>query len=381
MLGALRTAAILCLFTALVGTSCVAPGSQPQTRSGLVTIPEIPLPVSSLWRVDSELISERACEACAQIQGELEAARFFSGILAAGSTDALLLGSSPAQEVSAELGNLFVSGYFGGTYLRSTLSEPPASAGSAGSAGSASSAGPAGSAGSAGSAIEAQPQRLLLDLIGAQSQAGVEGIASELQRLATAPQAEMETAARVWLVLLAAIDGYNRGYVEVLLENAPEGAQTTSEDLACVSWFGCSATSLPLAATTRVEPIRQALLDDPSPQWIEARSALVGVASSSLASGRAVWESILRQRGFSAAGFDTIAELSGGFLAVVEATLLSMVGGLIGHDEQLLRRSFLGASALVVWAGSYFLGLASPLDSSLQPLVDCELSKPVVLTS
>ena len=139
MLGALRTAAILCLFTALVGTSCVAPGSQPPTRSGLVTIPEIPLPVSSLWRVDSELISERACEACAQTQGELEAARFFSGILAAGSTDALLLGSSPAQEVSAELGNLFVSGYFGGTYLRSTLSEPPASAGSAGSAGSANS--------------------------------------------------------------------------------------------------------------------------------------------------------------------------------------------------------------------------------------------------
>ena len=213
---------------ALVGAACdPAPGSMPLAANPhpgttpTLEVPSIPLPVASSFAVSADALGKIPCTRCAADPQHPDSARFFYGDLPLGTVDALTSGhwaDGTPVDVRAALGNLFVSGYFGGIYLRGNL-------------------------GSVGVSADSVPMKALLDTVGSGAQGVIDNLVGSLVHAATSgSDADVKSAATGWSVALSAIDGYNRGYLDVALANPPAGVPAGS--LTCASQFDCRSAGL-----------------------------------------------------------------------------------------------------------------------------------------
>jgi hypothetical protein len=91
----------------------------------------------------------------------------------------------------------------------------------------------------------------------------------------------------------------------------------------------------------------------------------------SVDSGRAVWERILERSSFSESSYETLLELSAGFLLVSDVTVLAGMTAWAEREPEIGRSATLLQAGLVVWAGSYFLGLSSSSPPGTFPEVVC----------
>lgn len=305
-------------------------------------MPAVPLPVARSMQVDAELIDAAACVECDRADGP-DRDRFFSGRLALGSLDALLADPRRADR-AGQGGNLFVSGYFGGLQLRGVL-------------------------GSIG-ARDQGPAAPLFDLVGRSTLAGLDQQVGRLQRLAAegsdwAVRNEMTGL----LPVLALLYGYNLGYLRETLERAPEGV-VTSGRIDCPTELSCRTPSLALEGGAEYDPTF-AWLDTPSPDRALTATWINSLVAAAEPGGRAVWAQLLSGDGFAVEGFEAIVDLSGGFLQVAGAALAGAAEAQVGGDAALARASLAVTAGLLAWAGSYFLGLASPLADDDLPQLTC----------
>jgi hypothetical protein len=355
--GQRSTAAIavgIAIVVGLVG-SCAAPtGSIPAVAGRYAQVPAVPFPPAGSFTVAPDVLDQLACDACAATgAAPLGSARFFYGRLPLAATDALLRG--PGTGAPAQLGNLFVSGYFGGLYLRANMAT--IGGGSAPS--------------SAAPLTGPTPQQAIRDYIGGATYGALDGVVAGL--LATAnggSDGEVRSASLVLSQLLALIYGYNRGYLEVAIENPPAGTDPVPAPLSCPSFFDCRVDSLPLGSLDDLAPTLGRLVTPPGATWRWLAASLSSTGEASVAGGRAVWSRLLTGSGFDPAGYTAIIELSYGFLEVTEAALLAVTEGAAG-DAAVGRHGLVAAAGLLLWAGSYFLGLASTQPTDVLPTLDC----------
>ena len=344
----------ICLVGALVGLAACAPSGSPGPRSTTtvpssggpvkrVSLPAIPLPPAQSYTVSADAIEALGCDEC-ELGGTPDAARFFYGTMPLGAVGDLVGGS--AADTRVALGNLFASGYFGGIYLRGNLA--------------------------GGLADDLSPFAPLLDQVGALTQVGLDQIVGELTRIArSGTEQEVRDATTIWSAALAAIAGYNRGYLEVALQHPPAGVTVDPGAFTCASLFDCRSTQLPMPALDALAGQRDALNGPPSFQWLTVAMAANSIGNAAIPAGRDVWTGLLGSASFDAAGYRTIIDLSVGFLEVTQAALLANLAGPTGGDLALARRGLDATAGLVTWAGSYFLGLASSLPNSSLPTLTC----------
>ena len=340
----------------LIAAACdPAPGSMPVTvdPSGgtgpRLTVPAIPLPAASSWTVSADALAKVPCTRCAVDPQHPDSPRFFYGDLPLGTVDALMSGhwadGSPV-DVRQALGNMFVSGYFGGIYLRGSL-------------------------GSAGVDASSIPMKTLLDTLGSGVQSVFDALATSLVHTATAgTDAEVRSASTGWSVGFAAVHGYNRGYLDVALANPPSGLASATGSLTCASQFDCRSASLPLGALDTLAPTLSHLSHPDSLEWLAAGQGLPTIANATSASGHDVWTHLLAGAAFDANAYRAIIDFSVGFLEINQAALLADVEGAIGNVA-IGRRGLQISAALLVWAGSYFMGLASSLPNDRLPSITC----------
>lgn len=342
-----RQCSILIAGSLLVAaTACEAPApASPPSEGMAVRLPSIPLPKAKSFTVSPEAIDALGCAECDK-PGSPDAARFFYGSLPLASVDEQIAGT--ATDVSSSIGNLFASGYFGGIYLRGNLQ------------------------GAGATDADLSPFAPLLDQIGAGTTAGIDSIVGQLLKISrTGSDADVKNASTLWSAILAAIAGYNRGYLEVALENPPAGATAPTDTFSCASLFDCRSTTLPMAALDQLKPQRKALLNPTSFDWLAASTVATQIATTTNAAGRDVWTDLLADSDFTPDGYATIIDLSIGFLEVTQAALFANLAGAVGGNPDLARRGLVATASMVAWAGSYFLGLASPLKNSVQPTLTC----------
>ena len=331
----------------LVAMSCSTPGpgTMAAVHTDTVDVPAIPLPATAHLAVDAAALDSAACDECNAIAATgdtADAARFFFGRLALGAIDELASMPSPARQ-RALLGNLFVSGYFGGIYLRANLSSigvDPA---------------------------DGSPVSAVQDLIGRATLGALDDIAGDLGDAGRG--GDVSGPSVTWSVALAAIDGYNRGYLELALAHPPVGA-ATPDPLVCTSLFDCRTAALPLGALDRFAAQGAELARPTDPTSAQVASTLAGIGSASVPGGRDVWTKLLSNAGFSPAAYRSIIDLSGGFLEVTQVALWLLAAGARG-DVESGRAGLASAAGLLVWAGSYFLGLQSPLADDQLPQLHC----------
>jgi len=342
MLGTLLVGAVACAPSGPGGhttTTTTVPGGAATT----VSMPAIPLPPAQSYAVSAAAVEELGCAEC-DLGSTPDDARFFYGTLPLGAVDRLVTGT--ATDRRTELGHLFASGYFGGIYLRGSLA--------------------------GGVADDLSPFAPLLDQVGALTQVGLDSIVGELTRIArTGTEQEVRDATTVWSAVLAAIAGYNRGYLEVALQHPPAGVTVDPAAFSCASLFGCRSSELPLPALDALQGQLDALNGPPTFEWLSVAMAANTIGNAAVPAGRQVWDGLLSSASFDPAAYRTIVDLSVGFLEVTQAALLADLAGPTGGDLVLARRGLEATAGLVTWAGSYFLGLASSLPNTALPTLTC----------
>jgi hypothetical protein len=333
---------------AVLAVACSVPiGPTPALRTDRIDVPAMPLPPMPNLRISADALDAAACEECerlAALGAGPDAARFFYGRLPIRATDRLFdVGAN--GNTAVQLGNLVVSGYFGGLYLRDSL-------------------------GSIGVGAADLPTAPILEWIGAATLGGLDSLAGNLVRTARAgPPDEVRSTAALSALLLAAVHGYNRGYLETVLANPPAGVDPP-EPPACPTIFDCRVPSLPLDALDVLAPTRDRLERPPDLTWELWSNAVHSTAAGSVEGGRVVWNRLLSTSGFTPGAYEAIVELSVGFLEVTQAALLASAEGVVG-DVEVGRIGLVLTAGLLTWAGSYFLGLASPLPTDILPTLTC----------
>ena len=169
-----------------------------------VDLPDYPWWPNNTMVVDEAHLANKAGEYCAT--GQVDPVQFYLGWLPLQGFDAVC--PATAEERDQILGDLYVSGYFGGLWLRDALDDVAARR--------------AADLAKTNTAVE----RLVFAALEAQ-------VGHTVQRGEDGSSAQVLVASRAGAPGLLGIYGYNLGYLQVLFENPSPGATTPPDALVC----------------------------------------------------------------------------------------------------------------------------------------------------
>lgn len=302
-----------------------------------VQIPPMPVENGQSFEVSPEAVTTAANDYVAAGGDPKDNPRFFFGDLAVRSLDALAATNPPPKQIRANLGNLALSGYFGGVWLRDNLRDAPAAT-----------ATPIGTA--------TAPGPLSLSAIGIRL---FDAFSAGLAGVATARPPWIATAAaRASVPVLLTLYGYNRGYLQFLLENPPASVPSRLDSLSCKGFLDCNSTAFPLEIANRYDTALAALDKPTSLPWLENK-VWTTLLEGATGTGRFVWETIAKAGAFSPASYNALVDLSSAYLMVSKAAVLSSMLAYADGNADLARSSLRLQAGLWMWSGAYFGGLAS----------------------
>lgn len=294
----------------------------------------MPVTEDRAFTVSQPAITEAATAYVAAGGDPSDAPRFFFGDLATGSLDTLASVKLTKDQQRVEMGNLAVSGYFGGIWLRDDLdgdTDQPAQ--------------PARAAGPPGGVVSA----LGLRMFGAFA-----GGLTDISRVPffTTP------AAHSSVPVLLSLYGYNKGYLEYLLDNPPPGVPSMRDTLTCKGFLDCNSSLVDLEIANRYD---SALVDLAHPQtlrWAEMK-LWTSVLETTTGAGRFVWQIITPAGGFSPSSYAALVDLSSAYLMISKSATLASMKSYGERDAVLASSALLLQAGLWMWSGAYFSGLAS----------------------
>ena len=308
-----------------------------------VTLPQMPLTRGRSFTVSTDAIAGVAADYVTGGGDPADSPRFFFGDLAARSLDDLAGRDLTAQQVRTRLGNLAVSGYFGGVWLRDNLRGPAPAA-----------------------PPSAAPVDLTVSTIGVHL---FDALAGGLTAVAANSSPWLASSvAHLTVPVMLALYGYNRGYLEFLLENPPAGIPSLQNSLSCNGFLDCNSSAVPVEISTRYDAALTKLADPTSLGWGEMKLWST-VLESATGAGRFVWQAIAAGGGFSPASYGALVDLSSTYLMVGKAAVLSSMLAAADGDAETARSSLLLQAGLWMWSGSYFAGLASNAPAGTLPAI------------
>lgn len=343
------------IMAALSFASCTTATERPRVEvdEPYVVVPARPTPPR--WPLDPIRLNQAACDECAQ-RGASDSSRFFFGREPLAAVDRLTTAHLEPVEPNSDAADhdfatMFTSGYFGGIYLRGALVGP---------------------------AEQSTPPARLANNVTTRLSHDLDGTVGVLRRTAEAGDvAQIRQTSRRWLVPVASILGYNLGYVQVALDNPPPGVVIEPGALTCDSALRCRSEVLPLGALDRLDHVLSSLETPTEQHWQRTAAIIDQTIDRTVPSGRGVWTRLLDGSSFSPAAYSAVVDLSIGFLEVTQLALLGLAAGSNLTDSSTAQDidsaidGIAATASLVAWAGSYFLGLASPLPDDALPVLRC----------
>ncbi len=303
-----------------------------------VTLPDYPWWPNDAMAVDGALLDTHATAYC-ETAAEPNAPDFLLGELPLASFDALCAGEVAAP---ASMGSLYLSGYFGGLWLRDALDGLFTKDGT-----------------SEGFESLAPVFRAVAWMAG-RSQAV----------LASGDDGAILAEARSGIAVLAMLFGYNRGYLDQILAHPPDGATPPDGVVECGdNVFDCVVPDSPYGFMTRFDAALASLADPPNDRWAEL-GALVDLAEAATAQGELVWNAIPLDA-LDQDGYDRLIDLSAGFLVAAKAAVLGDMTAWANETPGDAECSLLLDGGMWAWSMSYFMGLASPASPGTFPTLEC----------
>jgi hypothetical protein len=298
-----------------------------------IDLPPMPVSKTRAYTVSQPAITDAATAYVAAGGDPADSPRFFFGDLATSSLDILASRSLTRDQVRVEMGNLAVSGYFGGIWLRDNLRAEPPQPGQLVPAGA-----------QTGGVVSAIGLRMFSQLVAGLSTASEVPLISSLTAHASVP-------------VLLGLYGYNKGYLEYLLDNPPAGVPSMRDTLTCKGFLDCNSSLVKLEIANRYDGALVDLAHPPTLRWAEMK-LWSSVLELTTGAGRFVWK-IIGAGGFSPTSYASLVDLSSAYLMIGKGATLASMQSYADRDRELASAALLLQGGLWMWSGAYFSGLAS----------------------
>ncbi len=328
----------------------------PTTTTPTTTTPEaavtVLLPVYPSWSSqvvvpDQALLDQLAADYVSGVSGTPEMERFLFGTAPVVAFDRIFE-EPTAADVPGLIWVLYLSGYFGGRWLRREIAT-------------------------------AQPDSFLASFAidpTEESFRAAEALADEGLVAAAADDAAVLTYARASLFdkppppgeedpIRGLVDGfgYNQGYMLQILEAPPEGLETSAQyAITCERLLWCEYASPKLAAVERFRSASDRLSDPADATAAALAAELQPVELDAVPRGRFVWSSGLSVQGFPQSSYDQLLDVSSSFLETVQITANAMVQAVLDEDTEAGRAGAVANAAMIVWLAAYRVGLLDGTD-------------------
>jgi len=322
----------------LLAASCGDGSSQgSQACRGLsVTVPDHPFFEDAILEPDAEGLNRLAQQVCAQTGAAPDINRFLFGVAPGVVFDELLSRDGAAADSGLDLESrlwvLYLSGYFGGVWLR-------------------------------GEIVEAQPDSLIAGFGMVPDRAAFLETTDGARPAYVAASADDPAAvaySRGARDELVDGFGYNKGYLLQILEDPPQGLSSPSDLLRCFGPLDCRYDPLTLPALLDYAHVPGLIAAPPDAAWADAARGIAQIQHEAELRGRGVWSGGLSVQGFSQVSYETLLDVSAAFLEAVQATTLANLEATAEADGALARQGAAADAAFRVWIGSYTMGLLDP---------------------
>ena len=321
----------------------------PESVSVSANLPAMPVESGASFTVSRDFMTGFAADYITAGGDPADSPRFFFGDLAVASLDALADLTVTPEQTRLLLGNLAASGYFGGIWLRDNLRDTAATT-----------VAPAVVTAAVKPVIDLSPSAIAMHLF--------DGLAAGLVGAAQSNPWIVNTVAHVSVPVLLALYGYNKGYLDVVLENPPPGVPSMADTLSCTGFLDCKSSAFPLELATRYDAAL-ADLDNPTTLGWAEMAVWSKVLESATGAGRLVWQAIVAAGGLSPTSYAALVDLSSAYLMVSKAAVLSSMIAAADGDAGVGASSPRLQAGLWMWSGSYFAGLASSAPTGTLPRI------------
>jgi hypothetical protein len=335
--------ALTLLSLAVVAASCGGDGtSLPAQCQGLaLVVPDHPFYEDPILVPDPQELNRLAQQACARAGAPEDVNRFLFGAAPGVVFDEMLSRGSDVRrlDVARRLWVLYLSGYFGGVWLR-------------------------------GEIVAAQPDSLLAGFGTVPDRdAFLETTDDARPAVAAVSGSDRDAIAYSRGARDELVDGfgYNKGYLLQILEDPPAGLTSPADLLHCFGPLDCRYEPLALPALLDYAHVPGLLADPPDAAWAEVAAGLPELQDAAERRGRSVWSSGLSVQGFSQDSYEILLDVSAAFLEAVQATTLANLEAAAESDGALARQGAAADAAFRIWIGSYTMGLLDPRNDRSLP--------------
>ncbi|MBN1289721.1 MAG: hypothetical protein JXA49_08815 [Actinobacteria bacterium] len=309
-----------------------------QVSARTILIPDIPLNGRDIAFVDKELISSLASDYCRREGDRASDAEFFLGYLPLRSTDGLCVDSADFKQIGSLLGNFIVSGFFGGIWLRDSLGL---------------------------SSFSKSPARQVTKAIGGPLFSLFTAFARKGIKISMeGSKSTVFISNLLFIFPFMILYGYNWGYFNYILDNPPGGTTFHEEyKSACHRLLDVrmpydSPETLELYKPVLDKLYASDLSSRPNKRWKQIGFIMKFLSKLSASTGNFVWH-IMMNDSMSGSLYELLLELSGRYMLVAELCLLPAMKCFAESDNEAGRCAILQQVAMMLWTGSYLLGLIS----------------------
>ncbi|NOZ87224.1 MAG: hypothetical protein GXP49_13345 [Deltaproteobacteria bacterium] len=310
----------LLLFSLQGPIGCFQPA--PTGWKAEVDLPSVPFWENQVIRIDSKHIQQEADAYCNDRGWNADEAAFLFGRMPLTDFDNLC--RTPLPEL---LGDMYLSGYLGGLWLADVLGSSP---------------------GMGNNSAATDQQAAFISML-----------SDTRDRLdwASGPGKDVLQKAYNEVSMLLLLYGYNKGYIEAILDKPPAGIDPQETVLECNSFLDCTWSEVHLNVLDRFDFALAKLESKPDKRWREMARKVDSSEKSSIAMGKKVWDQILGENSIKASEYDMLVELSLGYLLAGKAAVLGVMSGYAEQDVQAGRCGLNLDAGLYLWSNAYFMGL------------------------
>jgi hypothetical protein len=326
-------------------------------RDALAGPAELGLPAYPWWEntgleIDRNRMAALAGDWCSTTGGEGGAPGFFFEALPVQAVGSIcgLGGTGLAAEPRVLLGDLFLSGWYGGLWFRDHAGF--------GSGGGGPPRGPVSQEDFDSLAGNA---KFLLDL--AAGGTDEEIVARGLVALDGPPDAGFPDSLADSLLTLYA---YNTGYVSAILDHPPADRSGGEFQHPCAGYLDCPLGGTPLEVYAPFRVALDRLAKSTDPRWT-ALASDVEYSKSWVEVGKSLWN----DNGIDAAVWRVLVGINASYLRVGDVAVLAALLGYGDRDAKVGRCGILLEAASDTWNRAYFLALLSDAPPGTLPSVQC----------
>lgn len=333
-----------------------------------ITLPsDTPFWTNNYITIDQPSIISMASTYCAEKGANATALDFFCGYLPLKTADQFCTTSPNMAQMKKYLGNMYISGFYGGVWLRDMLFSNPSDP----------------DATDLMSVLMEMMPTVMKNIMALGTDElifnGIANLGGGVANLAlTGSLLDIIHHNYASVDTFLMIYGYDYGYYFYLIDNPPEGI-TPESPLQCNRFMDCTMTDFTLTTLNQYKPVVDKVYknewwkwwDPTALKYADMYTHMTVTGEGSVSSGSTVWEQIMGSSDLFDAAYDPLIDLSARFMLVSELALLPSMKGYCELNKTAGKCGLLQEAGMMVWIGSYFLGLSSDLPEGTFPGLQC----------